>query len=143
MDIAYKNNLEEIRIQSSAEDSFNKWFIQQRFTQRWKFDILGYIFDPIECFFNKIKSNDYFNSSFKITFISDNNIVKILGKGNNEIELFISNIDINNLVLGRLDLLSAINNGKIIIYKNNKSLLEFLSSIFIKQKWKFHHIDYI
>tara|TARA_Y100001960_G_scaffold324194_2_gene404118 strand:- start:31 stop:948 length:918 start_codon:yes stop_codon:yes gene_type:complete len=143
MSLARSKKLDEIRIQSSSEDSFNKWIKGLGFFKRWSFDILGQIFDPTSFFFNRVKKNKLFNNSFKITIISGNNTKKTLGDGKDEIKLFIPNFELNKLVLGRLDFLSAVDSGKIKIVKNNKSAMEFLSNIFIINKWKFHHIDYI
>jgi len=143
LEVANKKRLKEIRIQVSKEDNILNWIQKSNFTIRWEFDLLGYLFNPIDYLLKKIERSKKLRDCHKFILITDNGAQNSIGKGSQHLALSISDDELSKLVLNRLDMRSSMMNGRIKVIKENKEILNRIISLFPKTDWQFQHMEYV
>jgi len=139
---AYKRGLKEVRIQLSNQDPGLQYFEEYGFYFSWRTNLIGILIRPEEFFINRINKSGR-NGDYQIIFETPSLGVKSIGCGPNKLGLFFSDNEFVRLLLLRTHLMTAIEEGRILVTQNNKAVLNIVETIFPLKKWLYHQIDYI
>lgn len=142
LDHASKSNLQEIRMQFSVQDPNVNWAINQGFKCRWRTNILGRFFDSAQILSDKIKTaTDLSKYTIKIT--TPKKGVYVFGKGNDNVDVFMCDEILIQLLCNRISFKEAVEDGRIVLINYNEEFIDDMAKNFQFVKWIFFHIDYI
>lgn len=143
MTFACQHGLKEVRIQLSTQDPHLQWIKSLGFINRWRFNVMGRLIDPIsyfrECLSGKVDLEEEYQFIIQTPALGEHTI----GKGKNSIKLFVHDNLLNDILLCRSNISNAVEEGRFVIIDGDKSNIKVLESHFPLNKWQYFHIDYI
>lgn len=143
MSFAYKQGLTEVRIQLSVQDPILHWIKSLGFVNRWRTNIIGKLFDPINYFKDCLSNKIDLVKDYKFIIQTPKLGEYIVGIGKSSIKLFAHDSLFNEILLCRCNIANAIEEGRLVIIDGNESNINILSDNFPLNKWKYFQIDYI
>ncbi|MCR4322389.1 MAG: GNAT family N-acetyltransferase [Candidatus Brocadiaceae bacterium] len=143
MNFVCQHGLNEVRIQLSTQDPHLQWIKSLGFVNRWRFNIMGRLIDPIsyfrECLSEKIDLEREYQFIIQTPALGEHTI----GKGKSSIKLFAHDNLLNEILLCRSNISNAVEEGRLVIIDGDKNNIKVLESHFPLNKWQYFHIDYI
>jgi len=143
MDYAYKCNLKEIRIQLSFQDPNLIWMKSLGFINRWRTNIMGKIFDPIDYFKDCLSKSIDLEQEYRFSIQTPVLGIKHVGQGKKTISLFTHDDVFNKMLFGRCNITNAIEEGKIVVLGGEERVINIFKTLFPLNNWRYFHIDYI
>ena len=143
MDVAFQQGLKEIRIQLSTQDPHLPWLISLGFVTRYRFNILGKLFDPIGYIRARITEEIGLEQAYKIIIQTPTIEEQVVGAGEKSITLFAHDNLLTQILLSRCRVGNAVEEGRLVMVDGNENSIDVLESLFKFSKWRFCQIDYI
>ena len=138
-----QKNIEELRIQLSAQDPFAGWIKKRKFNERYRFNVMGKIIDPVSFFRDRIGNGVDLEREW--CFILETPVLGInhIGTGKKNVKIYMEDEQLNLMLLNRCHVRNADEEGKILILEGESHGLDILEQTFPFCKWRFFQIDYI
>lgn len=143
MDFAFQQGLKEVRIQLSIQDLNLKWIKSLGYVNRWRFNIMGRLIDPInyfrDCLYDKINLEQDHQFILQTPALGEH----FIGTGKNSIRIFAHDSLLNKILLNRCNIGNAVEEGRFVIVDGNENNISVFENEFPLNKWQYFHIDYI
>ena len=141
---AKEMGIKEIRIQLSIQDPIINWIQKSGFKLRWRTNLMGTMINPAGYIQGSMNPALRQLVDIGITIETPACGKLVFGKENYDISLFMSDRELNLLLFGRIDILNAVDEGRIVICDlRNKGTLDMIHESLSKQNWIYHQIDYV
>ncbi len=143
MHVAFQHGLKEIRIQLSTQDPHLPWLRSLGFVTRYRFNMLGKLFDPIGYLRALITEDIGLEQAYKIIIQTPTIEEQVVGTGEKSMTLFAHDGFLTQILLLRCRVGNAAEEGRLVMVDGNENSIDVLESLFKFCKWRFFQIDYI
>lgn len=135
--------VKEIRMNISVQSPHLMIFQKNNFQNRWRTNILGFLFKPTKIFQKRVKGNSKFSKEYCVYIETPNLSIFRAGKGKKRIRLFMEDYIFHRLLLHRCNIFNAIREGRIVCLEGDDEDMSKFAKIFPLTNWIFHQFDTI
>lgn len=143
MNFASQHGFKEIRIQLSIQDPHLQWIKSLGFVNRWRFNIMGRLIDPVNYLRDFLSQRIDLQRDYQFILQTPAHREHSIGTGRNYIKLFAHNGLLNEILLCRCNISNAVDEGRLVVVDGDENNINVLESHFPLNKWRYFQIDYI